>query len=603
MLWDHFIVRKEERFQARLRALGWIVLLAMAAILGRLVYLQLLQGNRYLELSSKNRVRLVPIKAQRGLIYDRQGDLLVGNVSTFSICLIPAGLPKDPAARMKEFQLLEKLLAIPTAEIEQKLKRWKRRYFEPIRIKTNIDRVVASLIEENGPELPGVIVITESRRQYRYDSLAFHALGYVGEISENELAIREGYQAGDIIGQAGMEKVYDHYLKGRNGWLHIEVDALGRQMGILGREEPWAGHNLVLTLDQKVQTAAETALQGHKGVGVAIDPRNGEVLALASSPTFNPNEFSKGLDHGTWAKLCADKSHPLTNRAIQGVYPPGSIFKIVTMMAALEERVVSPSEHFLCDGKFMISTWPYRCWQAKGHWMVDAQKSLVESCDIYFYHTGLRLKVDRLDKWSQAFGLGKPTGLDLPNELSGLVPSPQWKERMQNMPWFPGNTVMFAIGQGYILSTPLQLLNPVAAVANHGMIYRPHLLKRVTTKSGRMIHEVKPEVMHHVPASPENWQRMQKYLTQVIDGRRGTGQNCRIPGIRLGGKTATAQNPHGEDHAGFVAYGPVDKPEIAVVVYLENAGGGGALAAPLARQVLEAYFGISKPKPVEDQEQ
>jgi penicillin-binding protein 2 len=600
MLWDHFIVRKEERFRGRIRSLGWVVLVVLALISIRLAYLQLLQGDRYLELSSKNRVRLVPIKAQRGLIYDRNNDLLVGNVSTFSISLIPAALPKEQAFRKQEYARLQKMLGIRAEEIELKLRRRKWRYFEPIRIKNNVDRVTASLVEEHGPELPGVVVLTESRRHYRYDSLAFHVLGYVGEISENELAIHEGYQAGDIIGQAGMEKVYDNYLKGRNGWLHIEVDALGRQMGILGREDPWAGHSLILTLDHKVQAAAEAALGEKKGTIVAEDPRTGEILALASSPTFNPNVFAEGMDRETWSTLCADKNYPLTNRAIQGVYPAGSIFKIVTMLAGLEEKIVEPDESFLCQGKFWISTWPYRCWQEKGHGNVQSFRALVESCDIYFYHVGLRLTVDRLAKWATLFGFGVPTGLDLPNEATGLVPSPQWKERTQNMRWFPGNTVMFSIGQGYFLCTPMQLLDTITAVATQGVIYRPHLLMAVKTKSGKLIHTVQPEIMHRITASPEHWQLIQKALIGVVENKHGTGQSTRIQGFRVAGKSATAQNPHGEDHAGFVAYGPVDHPEIAVAVYLENAGHGGSQAAPMARQVMEAYFGVPTEKPVEE---
>jgi penicillin-binding protein 2 len=599
MLWDHFIVRKEEQFQKRIKLLGVLVVCLLGCIVLRLAYLQLFQGQRYLNLSVRNRVRLVPIKAQRGLIYDRAQELLVGNVSSFVISVIPAALPKKEEDREKVFVLLQELLEIPVDEIKEKIRKRKLRYFEPIRLKNNLDRSIAALIEENRPELPGVVVLTESQRDYKFDSLGFHALGYVGEISGHDLALKEGYRSGDIIGQSGVEKVYDHYLKGRNGWLHIEVDALGRQKGILGREVPWTGHNLILSLDRKLQARAEEILGDQKGVIIVEDLRNGEILALASAPTYNPNEFARGISKKAWEKLRLNTDYPLTNRATQGLYPPGSIFKIVTLLATLEEKLITPSKRFRCKGIFWISTWPYRCWKEAGHKQVDAFKSLVQSCDVYYYQLGLRIKVEKLGKWARSFGYGHPSGIDLPNELSGLVPSAQWKERTQNMPWFPGNTVMMSIGQGYILATPIQMLNTVVAVANRGTIYRPHFLKEVRSKSGKLIHEVKSEVMYKVNAAPKHWDLLQKSLKGVVAQKRGTGKKARLPGIQVAGKTATSQNPHGEDHAGFVAYAPANKPEIAVVVYLENAGGGGSIAAPLARKIMEAYFGIPSAEDVE----
>lgn len=592
MLWDQFLERKEAQYQKRIKVLAGLIILALGLIVVRLGYLQLVEGERYSELSARNRVRLVPIKAQRGLIYDCHQELLVGNVSSFVVSIIPAALPQDVDARRISFQLLQQLLNVDPQEIEEKLHKRELRYYEPLRIKSNVDRFTAAIVEEHRPELPGVVVQTESRRSYKFDALGFHALGYVGEISGHELALREGYQAGDIIGQSGVEKIYDHYLKGRNGWLHIEVDALGREMGILGREAPWSGHNLVLSLDHQLQARAEDVLEGYRGVILAVNVTNGEMLALASLPAFNPNLFAQGITRQAWEKLRRNRNYPLTNRATQGLYPPGSIFKVVTLMSALEEKLVTPQQRFACQGVYWISTWPYRCWREEGHGLVSAHRSLVESCDIYYYQLGLRIKVDKLGKWARSFGYGRPSGIDLPSELSGLVPSPQWKERTQNMPWFPGNTVMMAIGQGYILSTPMQMLGSIAAIANRGVIYRPHLLKEVRTKSGRLIHEVKPEVMYRVHAAPEHWDIIQKAMVGVVQSRRGTGKRARIQGIRVAGKTATAQNPHGEDHAAFAAYAPAENPVIAVLVYLENAGGGGAQAAPLARKILEAYFGI-----------
>ncbi len=594
MLWEQFLERKTEKFRKRIRLLGTLMVVTLGLLLARLAYLQLLEGTRYRELSTRNRVRLVPIKSQRGLIYDRNGALLASNVPTFTVALIPASFPPEGESRLQALALLETLLGVSAEEVETKLKNRGLRYYEPLRIKTNIDRFAAARIEEHRPELPGVVVFTESRRNYPLGALGFHVLGYVGEISEHELALREGYQTGDIIGQLGVEKAYDHYLKGRNGWLHIEVDALGRQKGVLGREDPWPGHNLVLTLDARLQAKAEELLGQQKGVLILEEVKTGEILAMASSPTFDPNGFARGLSRADWEKLRKDRDYPLTNRATQGLYPPGSIFKIVTLTAALEEHLVTPLQTFTCKGVFWISTWPYRCWQSEGHGPVNASRSLVESCDVYYYHLGLRVKVEKLGRWARAFGYGQATGVDLPNELAGLVPSAQWKERTQNMPWFPGNTVMMSIGQGFILATPLQILNNIAAVANRGMIYRPHLLKAVQSRSGRLIHDVKPSLLAKVPAAAENWDLLQRSLLGVVQKRQGTGKRAQLDRILVAGKTATAQNPHGEDHAGFAAYAPADKPAVAVLVYLENAGGGGAQAAPLARDLLEAYFAASR---------
>lgn len=593
MLWDLFTVRKEEQFQQRIKILGVAIGLCFSLMILRLVYLQVVHGDYYRGLSARNRVHLLPIKAQRGLIYDRAGNLLVGNVPAFAVSLIPAELPKEEKKRTEEFLKLQEYLGIPPEDLENKLRQRKWRYFEPLRIQSNVSRETATQLEEHQLDLPGVVVLTESRRHYKFEQLAFHVLGYVGEISESDLAIREGYQAGDIIGQAGVEKVYDHYLKGRNGWLHIERDALGRQRGVLGREEPWAGYNLILTLNRELQEKAESLLLKKKGAIVAVDVRNGEILAMASSPSYNSNNFTQGISQKEWDQLCRDPSYPLTNRVIQGFYPPGSIFKIVTLLAGLEEKLVTPDEHFFCKGIFWISTWPYRCWLDAGHGMVDARRSLIESCDVYYYFLGLRVKVDKIAKWARAFGYGSPTGVDLPNEVAGLVPSPQWKERTQNMPWFPGNTAMLAIGQGYLLGTPIQLLNIFCAVANNGIIYRPHLLRQVVSHAGTVMYAVKPEVMFTVKAAPEHWRLIQESLTDVVNSKHGTGKNARVSGVLLAGKTATAQNPHGEDHAAFAAYAPAGRPEIAVAIYLENAGGGGYIAAPMAKAMMEVYFGKS----------
>jgi len=346
----------------------------------------------------------------------------------------------------------------------------------------------------------------------------------------------------------------------------------------------------VLTLDAGLQQIAEEALGQDAGAVVALDPRNGEVLALVSKPDFNLSTFAGRVKSKDWQALLEDERRPMNNRAVQGLYPPGSVFKVVTALAGLEEHVIATDERLNCFGIHWISTWPYRCWKEVGHGSVAMEQAITESCDIFFYQLGLRVKVDRLAHWTREFGFGEPSGIDLPGEAAGVVPDPDWKQNKEGLPWFPGNTVMMSIGQGYLLATPLQLALMVSAVANGGSLVQPHLLKRVTSPEGDPVAEPINAARAQLVLDVEALHLVQRGMEGAVASRKGTAWRARVAGLSVAGKTGTAQNPHGEDHAAFVCFAPVESPQIVIAIVVENGGEGGLTAAPIARRMLEHHF-------------
>jgi penicillin-binding protein 2 len=349
----------------------------------------------------------------------------------------------------------------------------------------------------------------------------------------------------------------------------------------------------MLSIDYKVQKLAEELMGDNIGAIIVTDPRTGEILAMASTPNYDPNQFVSGISFKDWNKLIKDKTFPLENRAIQGQYPPGSIFKLITALAALEDHVIDYNRVFLCRGIFWYKTWPYRCWRTSGHGWVNLQTAIVESCDIFFYQLGLQVKIDQIYRVARMMGLGSKTGVDLDSEVAGLVPNPKWKETTQHMPWFPGNTIQMSIGQGYLLTTPLQMLDMDSAIAMNGKIFKPHLLYRVVDqKTGRAIYDQAPELLGQATLEPEHLSFIQNSMEKVISSDRGTGKKARIPGIRVAGKTGTSENPHGDNHAWFTAYAPAEDPRVAVIVLVENGGEGGIVSAPIAQRLMEASLGM-----------
>ncbi len=553
-----------------------IILLAFLGIFLKLFYLQILNYPTYRGLSDSNSLRLIPARAPRGIITDRNGEIIATNVPTYSVFLVPANLKTYESTLFR----LSQLLGEPLSSLEMLVEsRRKTRKFEPIRLESHLDEDLIAQIEENRVRLPGVYVQMEPERYYPHGELASHILGHIGEISEEDLLRLKdsGYSVGDWVGKKGVERTYDNILRGTNGGVQVEVDASGVQRRTLAYKDPIQGQTLMLSIDWKLQKLAEDLMGDQVGSIIVNNPQTGEILALVSRPNFDPNDFVSGISYREWNKLIKDKAHPLENRAIQGQYPPGSIFKLITTLAALEDNVIDLNKVFLCRGIFWFKTWPYRCWRTTGHGWMNLKNAVIESCDIFFYQLGLLVKVDKIYRVARNLGLGGKTRVDLDSEVPGLVPNPRWKESTQHMPWFPGNTIQMSIGQGYLLTTPLQMLDVTSSIAMNGKIFRPHLIYRVVDqKTGRTVFEKQPELLQDSEVNLDYLHFIQDCMEQVVNSDRGTGKKARIRGIRIAGKTGTSENPHGDNHAWFTAYAPVVDPKLAIIVLVENGGEGGS---------------------------
>jgi penicillin-binding protein 2 len=568
-----------------------IVTIAFAGIFLKLFYLQILNYPLYRGLSDTNSLRLIPQRAPRGIITDRNNEILATIVPTYSSFLVPADIKTYSSTLLKLSQILEEPLSSLEDLVES---RQQRRKFEPIRLQSHLDEELVDKIEENRVRLPGVFIQMEPERFYPHGDLASHVLGYIGEISEDDLSrMREGgYAVGDLIGKKGVERTYDEILRGQNGGVEVQVDASGTQRRTLAYRNPIQGQTLKLTLDWKLQQLAEDLLGDEIGSIIVTNPQTGEILALVSRPNFDPNAFVSGISYKEWNGLLKDKNHPLENRAIQGQYPPGSIFKLVTALAALEDGVIDLNKVFLCRGIYWYTVWPYRCWRISGHGWVNLERAIIESCDIFFYQLGLLVKIDKIYRMARELGLGSKTQIDLDSEVSGLVPNSRWKESTQHMPWFPGDTIHMSIGQGYLLTTPLQMLDVTSSLAMNGQLYRPHLLYRVVDRTtGRTVFEKQPELLHEADITQVHLDFIKATMEKVVNSDNGTGKKARIKGVRVAGKTGTSENPHGDNHAWFTAYAPAEDPKVAVIVLVENGGEGGVVSAPIAKRLMELELG------------
>jgi penicillin-binding protein 2 len=443
--------------------------------------------------------------------------------------------------------------------------------------------------------------------------MAAHLLGYVGEISQQELGARQGYRMGDLIGKGGAERYWENYLRGIDGGQQVEVDAVGRKLRVLSEVEETPGNTLVLTVDRDLQLAAERALEDREGAIVALDTRTGDVLAMVSRPAFDPNIFARGIRAAEWRGLLENRKRPLNSKAVQGTYPPGSTFKMVMAAAALEEGVINPFTTIFCGGGIFFGNRTFRCWRQGGHGNMNVHEALVRSCDVFFYQVGQRLGVDAIAEYAHRFGLGAPTGITLEHESGGIIPSSAWKRQRFGEPWYAGETLSVAIGQGYVTVTPLQMANVMAAIANGGTTYRPQFVKRIESPDGAVVLEQAPVVEHELNFKKSTLLQIRQALSDVVNTSRGTGTKARLATVEVGGKTGTSQvgklgaerTKQGgmarerKDHAWFVAFAPVGNPEIAVAVLAEHAGEhGGTAAAPIARSVLAHYFNVPDDDPV-----
>ncbi|NWF54693.1 MAG: penicillin-binding protein 2 [Syntrophaceae bacterium] len=584
------------------------IVVAFSLIFCRLWYLQVIKGDYYRALSENNRVRIQEIAAPRGILFDRNGVPLVDSFPSFDVSLYRQDVPDMEAL----IRALSRLLSMPGEKVRSRLEGARGiPLHQPVKIKTNITREELAAVETRRLDLPGVVVDVVIRRNYPYKNLASHLIGYLGEISQEELAREEflNHKLGYLVGKYGIEKKFELDLMGETGGRQIEVNALGHRIRVLGQVEPNPGNNLHLTLDLELQRAAEAAMAGKRGALVAMNPRNGDILAMVSKPDFDPNLFARGISAETWKGIVDHPAYPLQNRAIQGQYPPGSIHKILVAMAGLEEKMITPDTAFQCTGVYPFGNREYRCWNKDGHGWVNLRKALVESCDVYFYHLGARLGVNRIAKYASAAGLGYPTGFPLGLEKPGLVPTSSWKMKRFGIPWQAGENLAIAIGQGYNLATPLQIACTVSALFNGGSFYQPRIIETIRAPHGEVLKEFQPLILRNIPISPETIEFVREALWGVVHSPNGTGIKARVEGFNVAGKTGTSQvvqKKEGkaessaaelQDHAWFVCFAPAQNPEITVAVLVEHGGGGGAAAAPVARQVLEYYYQNPKKPP------
>jgi len=603
---DHF--HETQIFNQRVLVAAIFMVFLLLLLLSRLVYLQITNQQHYSTLSENNRVSIRPIAPTRGLIFDRNGVLLAQNLPSFTLEIIPEHV-KDLDDTLEK---LKQLVAISEEDLKDFKKNLrKKRRFEgiPLRSRLTDEEVARVSVQEN--QLPGVIIKAQLSRHYPQGKLASHAVGYVSRINEAELRKlnASNYSATTHIGKVGIERTYENLLHGKVGYQHIETNAQGRVLRVLERTLPVSGKNLYLNMDAKVQAIAEKSLAENNGALVALDPRDGSVLAIASMPIYDPNLFVHGISSKDYRALSTSPERPLFNRALRGQYPPGSTIKPMMGLAGLELNQLQQHDDINCPGWYMLKNDErrYRDWKKEGHKHTDLDKAITESCDVFFYDLALTLGIDNISSYLAHFGLGEKTGIDLRGELGGLNPSREWKRRTRNLPWFPGETLITGIGQGFMLTTPLQLANATAAVALKGQRFKPRMLYGIQDQQYQPVIKTKAESLESIPISEEkNWQYVIKSMRNVVHGLHGTARGIKY-GLKydIAGKTGTAQvfgiaqdaeykkeeiAKKLQDHALFIGYAPIDDPRIAVALIVENGGSGGSVAAPIVRKVMDQYL-------------
>lgn len=593
----------------RIGIISLIVLFVFSALGFRLWQLQIVEGDRFRTLSEKNRIRLNRLPSIRGLMLDRTGRVVAGNHPSFDVILVP----EDVQNRLTTLHTLVAYLPEAAGFLEGKAPRNPRRpAYEGISVARDISWDTLAAIEAHQLDLPGVTVEASLKRFYAAGNLAAHLVGYIGEVNQNEIAENKRYRQGDLVGKVGLEKAWEEHLRGYNGGQQIEVDATGRKLRVLDEVKTRPGYNLHLTLDVELQEQVEQALGEAEGSVVVLAVETGEVLALASRPTFDPNLFALSIKPNEWRTLVEDPLRPLTNRALRGQYPPGSTFKPFMALAALEEGVITPETQFNCQGGLPFGGRTFHCWKRPGHGWVDLKQALAQSCDVYFYKVGLRLGIQNIAQHARRFWLGQDLKLQL-EAASGVIPDVEWKRRRFNAPWYEGETLSVVIGQSYVLTTPIQMAVATAALANGGVVYRPFFVTQVSDADGESIQTYSPEVVTRIDIPEEHLHVVRDGMREVVHGERGTGKKAFLPSVEVAGKTGTSQvvsrihdeeeevPRHHRDHAWFIAFAPAQNPQIAVACLIEHAGkGGGVAAAPVVRQVLEAYFRIVEQRNLEN---
>lgn len=654
-----------EEPHAQVRVLMALVVLTGALVLGRLWQLQIVRGDEHFRQVARNSFKARELPSPRGIVFDRHGNRVADVRPSFDVIIRPDLIKRPPRGHEKEPQLpgepldirsisgvLSQILNLPRATVEDRYYgATGRARYKAVVIKSDVTRDEIARLEARRIELPGVDIQVSQKRTYPEGALFAHLVGYLGEVQKTELArLRDQYrdshgedfyEIGDYIGRYGLERQYESSLKGIDGVYYVQEDATGRVINELEGSSggadvsddgeytramsAWlaersrsavAGNDLFLTVDHDLQRYVREQLEGMIGSVVVMDPSSGQILAMVNAPSVDPEIFSRRISHAEWKQLSEDPGHPLEDKALRGQYAPASTFKMIPAAAALQERLVTPDSTFFCAGSMVIGGRRFRCHKPSGHGPVNLARALQVSCDVYFYSIGPKLGAERLTRYARAFGFGAPTGLGLNFEKGGLVPTDAWKQKIYRQPWVVGDTVSGAIGQGFNLVTPVQVARYTSALANGGRLLRPYVVGRVQNYEGRLISETLPEEVGRLPISESHLRSVLSGMLAVVEREGGTAYAARIKGFPYAGKTGTAQvvrqeyhesgkklKPRLEDHAWFTAYAPYKNPELVVTVMIEHGGHGGAVAAPLARNIIRHWFEVQGRLPKEQAEE
>ena len=581
--------QRENRLpQTRLAIASYFVFCMMGLLLLGFWKLQIVESDRYAQLAELNRIRTIPVIAPRGTVLDREGRVLVDNYPSFSVML----LRDDPQEVERLLPQIAAGMSLPLDDLRRQLEEARSLpRFQPIVIKPEASPADIAFIESHRSDVPVIEMLMVHRRRYPPGGFLAHVSGYVGEVSAQQVEASAGlYRPGDIVGKTGLERQYNERLMGTDGMRRVIVNSVGREVGRLEQTDAIPGKPIQLTVDFDLQAVAERALAGKKGAVVALNPQTGEVLAMASQPAYDPNDFAISVPREEWIRLNSDPEVPLLNRAIQAQLAPGSVFKVLMATAMLESKAVPENYQLFCPGHGEFYGRVFRDWKPEGHGQTGLHKAVVQSCDVFFYNVGKQMGIDRISYYATQFGLGRRTGIDLPGEESGLMPSEAWKQRTYRQRWYPGETISVAIGQGAVMTTPLQLAYTIGGIAVGGSFWQPHLLKDT---------QAAPEVKF--PIAESTVEAVSSAMWGVVN-EGGTAAGSRLPGIELSGKTGTAQTistkglqrsgnkAEFKDNAWFVGFAPRRNPEIVVAVLVEGGEHGSSAAAPIARDVVKTYY-------------
>jgi penicillin-binding protein 2 len=603
------MIEERRRIGVRLSVLQYLITVVFSVLAVSFWVLQVVQHEKFKEMAQNNHQRTLPLRAPRGVVFDRDGgEPLVRNRLSFTISIVR----EHTTDLDRTVRLLAMLLKMPESEVREIVDRHRREpSYRPIPIVQDATLAQVTAVMARRYELPDVDVAEVPTREYALGSMAAHVYGYVNEVNEAQLSEDKRLRSGDIVGQQGVEKIYNALLMGEDGERRVVVNSVGREIETLNEIPPTEGKRLRLTIDADVQKAVEDGFRafGYRGAAVILEPSTGEVLAYTSLPAYDPNAFATGVDRATWTALNTDQLRPLTDRALQGRYSPGSTFKMTVAAAALEEGAITPDFKVFCGGSGVFYGRAFKCWKAGGHGTVDLRHALEGSCNVYFYTIGNMVGIDAIAKWANLFGIGVKSGIDLPGEVTGIMPSPEWKRRARNEKWYAGETISVSIGQGAVSVTPMSMAVMMATLANGGTRVTPHLLKAVDDGNGWKPVPAPPP-QSSVAMKPQNLQAIRDGLWRVVNAA-GTGGRARIPGYDVSGKTGTAQVISLEgaraaagrttrdlrDHGWFVFFAPRDNPQIAGVVFAEHAEHGSS-AAPIAKHAMETFFAKQAGRPL-----